>query len=281
MRAIASLPGLTGAWRNVGGGILQLPFWAFPLKWDVLQRPELIQPGTRVLNQWLLGPALTGELDLDPPIKGLFVYNSNPVVVAPDQEKTVAGLAREDLFTVVSEQYLTDTADFADIVLPATTQLEQFDIMFSWGHLYISLNQPAIEPLGEAVPNVEQFRRLTKRMGLEDDWYRLSDEEMALAVYDWSAPPLEGITLDLLKEKGWARLNLPGPDEYAPHAEGTSRPRPGSASSIPRWPNRPATSSCRCSVRATTSSSPAAPSTRCRAGCRRRRTSMAAPIRSR
>jgi anaerobic selenocysteine-containing dehydrogenase len=220
MRAIASLPALTGAWRNVGGGILQLPLWAFPLKWDVLQRPELIRPGTRVLNQWLLGPALTGELDLDPPIKALFVYNSNPVVVAPYQEKTVAGLAREDLFTVVSEQYLTDTADFADIVLPATTQLEQFDIMFSWGHLYMSLNQPAIEPLGEAVSNVEQFRRLTKRMGLEDDWYRLSDEEMALACYDWSAPTLEGITLDLLKEKGWARLNLPDRDHYAPHAEG-------------------------------------------------------------
>ena len=220
MRAIASLPALTGAWRNVGGGILQLPLWAFPLKWDVLQRPELIQSGTRVLNQWLLGPALAGELGLDPPIKGLFVYNSNPMVVAPHQAKTVAGLAREDLFTVVSEQYLTDTADFADIVLPATTQLEQFDIMFSWGHLYISLNQPAIEPLGEAIPNVEQFRRLTQRMGLEDDWYRLSDEEMALAAYDWSAPPLEGITLDLLKEKGWARLNLPDRDHYAPHAEG-------------------------------------------------------------
>jgi anaerobic selenocysteine-containing dehydrogenase len=220
MRAIASLPGLTGAWRHVGGGILQLPLWAFPLQWGTLQRPDLIQPGTRVLNQWLLGPALTGELDLDPPIKGLFVYNSNPVVMVPHQEKTVAGLAREDLFTVVSEQYLTDTADFADIVLPATTQLEQFDIMFSWGHLYMSLNQPAIEPLGEAVSNVEQFRRLTQRMGLEDDWYRLSDEEMALAAYDWSAPALEGITLELLKEKGWARLNLPGPDEYAPHAEG-------------------------------------------------------------
>ena len=220
MRAIASLPAMTGAWRNVGGGILQLPLWAFPLKWDVLQRADLIQPGTRVLNQWLLGPALTGDLGLDPPIKGLFVYNSNPLVVAPHQAKQVAGLAREDLFTVVSEQYLTDTADFADIVLPATTQLEQFDIMFSWGHLYISLNQPAIEPLGEAIPNVEQFRRLTQRMGLEDDWYRLSDEEMALAAYDWSAPALEGITLDLLKEKGWARLNLPDRDHYAPHAEG-------------------------------------------------------------
>ncbi|HEV8627479.1 MAG TPA: molybdopterin-dependent oxidoreductase [Acidimicrobiia bacterium] len=220
MRAIASLPAMVGAWRNVGGGILQLPLWAFPLRWDVLQRPELIQPGTRVVNQWHLGPALTGELGLDPPIKGLFVYNSNPVIMAPNQAKTLAGLAREDLFTVVSEQYLTDTADYADIVLPATTQLEQFDIMFSWGHMYVSLNQPAIEPLGEAVSNVEQFRRLTKRMGLEDDWYCLSDEEMALRVYDWSAPTFQGITLDLLKEKGWARLNLPDRDHYAPHAEG-------------------------------------------------------------
>lgn len=220
VRSIASLPALVGAWRHVGGGILQLPLWAFPVKWDVLQRPDLIRPGTRVLNQWLLGPALTGELELDPPVKALFVYNSNPMVVAPQQEKIRAGLAREDLFTVVSEQFLTDTADYADIVLPATTQLEQFDIMFSWGHFYVSLNQPAIEPLGEAVPNVEMFRRLTERMGLPDDWYCLSEEEMAVAAYDWTSPAMEGITLDLLKEKGWARLNVPDADHYAPFAEG-------------------------------------------------------------
>src|SRR5437868_596663 len=131
--------------------------------------------------------AVTGMLGLDPPVKALFVYNSNPVVVAPQQEKTLAGLRREDLFTVVSEQFLTDTADYADIVLPATTQLEQFDIMFSWGHCYASINNPAIEPLGEAVPNVEMFRRLSERLGLEDDWYRLEPEEMAERVYDWSA----------------------------------------------------------------------------------------------
>jgi anaerobic selenocysteine-containing dehydrogenase len=220
VRSIACLPALVGAWRHVGGGVLQLPLWAFPLQWGTLHGAELIRPGTRVLNQWHLGPALTGELGLDPPIKALFVYNTNPVVVAPNQAQTLAGLAREDLFTVVSEHFLTDTADYDDIVLPATTQLEQFDIMFSWGHLYLSLNQPAIEPLGEAVPNVEQFRRLSQRMGLDIDWYKLSDEEMALAALDWSHPNLEGITLDRLKEEGWARLSLPGPDDYAPHAEG-------------------------------------------------------------
>jgi anaerobic selenocysteine-containing dehydrogenase len=221
VRSIACLPALVGAWRHVGGGILQLPLWAFPLKWDVLSRPDLIQPGTRVVNQFQLGPALTGELGLDPPVRALFVYNSNPVTQACDQGRTLAGLAREDLFTVVSEQFLTDTADYADIVLPATTQLEQFDLMFSWGHLYLSLNQPAIEPLGEAVPNVELFRRISRRMGLDLDWYALSDEEMAMAAMDWAAPTLQGITLDLLKEKGWARLSLPDADHYAPHAAGT------------------------------------------------------------
>ena len=165
VRALTCLPALVGSWRHVGGGILQLPVWAFPVKWDDLMRPDWIKPGTRVLNQWRLGPALTGKMALDPPIKSLFVYNSNPVVVAPEQDKTVQGLMREDLFTVISEQFLTDTALHADLVLPATTQLEQFDIMFSWGHFYLSLNQPAVEALGEAVPNTELFRRLAKNHG--------------------------------------------------------------------------------------------------------------------
>ncbi len=118
------------------------------------------------MNQFLLGDALTGDLGLDPPLKALLVYNSNPVVVCPDQEKLIEGLQREDLFTVVSEQFMTDTADYADIVLPATTQLEQDDIMFSWGHLYVTYNHRAIEPIGEAVPNTELFRRLAARDGL-------------------------------------------------------------------------------------------------------------------
>lgn len=220
VRAVACLPALVGAWRRPGGGILQLPIWAFPVKWDAFMRPDFIRPGTRVVNQFRLGPALTGELGLDPPIKALFVYNTNPVVVCPDQDRLVAGLRREDLFTVVSEQFLTDTAELADLVLPATTQLEQLDLMFSWGHLYLSLNQPAIAPLGEAVPNTELFRRLAARMGFDDDCFRRTDEEMVENAIDWSAPALQGITLDRLKRDGYARLAVGSPDGYAPHAEG-------------------------------------------------------------
>jgi anaerobic selenocysteine-containing dehydrogenase len=220
VRAAACLPALVGAWRHVGGGMLQLPIWAFPVKWENLMRPDWIKPGTRVLNQWRLGPALTGEEPLDPPIKSLFVYNSNPAIVVPEQEKIIQGLKSEDLFTVVSEQFLTDTARYADIVLPATTQLEQFDLMFSWGHLYLSLNQQAIAPLGESVSNTELFRRLARTMGFDDRQWQRSDEEIAADALDWANPALQGITMDLLKEKGWARLNVGTPDTYAPHANG-------------------------------------------------------------
>lgn len=220
VRALAGLPALVGAWRHVGGGILQNPVWAFPVRWDRLTRADWIRPGTRVLNQWRLGPALTGELALHPPIESLFVYNSNPAIVAPGQAKILAGLAREDLFTVVSEQFVTDTARYADIVLPATTQLEQFDVMFSWGHLYLSLNAAAIAPLGEAVPNTELFRRLARTFGFDDDHWRRSDEQMAADALDWSAPALEGIDMDRLRQAGYARLNLAAEDSYAPHAQG-------------------------------------------------------------
>jgi anaerobic selenocysteine-containing dehydrogenase len=220
VRSIACLPALTGAWRRVGGGLLQLPLWAFPVNWGALMHPELIKPGTRVVNQFLLGRALTGELGLDPPITALMVYNSNPMVVCPEQDKVAAGLARDDLFTVVSDHFLTDTARYADIVLPATTQLEQLDIMFSWGHFYVSLNTPAIAPLGEAVPNTELFRRLAARMGFTDPCFTRTDEQMVAEAFDWSAPAMDGITVESLRRTGWARLNLPSADDYAPHAEG-------------------------------------------------------------
>jgi anaerobic selenocysteine-containing dehydrogenase len=220
VRSIACLPALVGAWRQVGGGLLQLPLWAFPVNWGALMHPELATPGTRVVNQFRLGQALTGEMQLDPPITALMVYNSNPLVVCPDQDKLITGLSRDDLFTVVSDHFLTDTARYADIVLPATTQLEQDDIMFSWGHFYVSLNTPAIEPVGEAISNTELFRRLAARMGLTDPCFTRTDEQMMAEAFDWTAPAMEGITLESLRETGWARLNLPGPDEYAPHAEG-------------------------------------------------------------
>jgi anaerobic selenocysteine-containing dehydrogenase len=220
VRALASLPALVGAWRRVGGGILQLPLWAFPVNWPAFLGAEMIKPGTRVLNQFMLGRNLTGETQLDPPIKALMVYNSNPVIVCPEQDKMIEGLRREDLFTVVSEHFMTDTADYADIVLPATSQLEQSDIMFSWGHLYVTYNEPAIEPLGEAIPNTELFRRLGQKMGFTEVYFTRTDSEMIAAAFDWSAPAMEGITVESLKQTGWARLNLPDPDTYAPHAEG-------------------------------------------------------------
>ena len=220
VRSIACLPALTGAWRRVGGGLLQLPLWAFPVNWPALLHPELATPGTRIVNQFLLGRALTGELGLEPPVTALMVYNSNPVVVCPEQDKVVAGLSREDLFTVVSEHFLTDTARYADLVLPATTQLEQHDIMFSWGHFYVTLNTPAIEPVGEAISNTELFRRLAARMGFTEECFTRTDEQMMAEAFDWSAPAMDGISLESLRRTGWARLNLPPADQYAPHAEG-------------------------------------------------------------
>ncbi|SNR61386.1 Anaerobic selenocysteine-containing dehydrogenase [Haloechinothrix alba] len=220
VRSIACLPALVGAWRHVGGGLLQLPLWAFPVNWGAFMHPELATPGTRVVNQFHLGRALTGELGLDPPISALMVYNSNPMVVCPEQDKVAAGLAREDLFTVVSDHFLTDTARYADLVLPATTQLEQHDIMFSWGHFYVTLNTPAVEPLGEAIPNTELFRRLAARMGFTEECFTRTDEDMIAEAFDWSDPAMAGITVESLRETGWARLNLPSADEYAPHAEG-------------------------------------------------------------
>ena len=220
VRAITCLPALTGSWRYPGGGLLQLPLWSFPINWATLLRPDFIGESVRVLNQWKLGQALTGELALDPVIKSLFVYNSNPVAVAPEQEKVVRGLRQEGLFTVVSEQFLTDTARYADIVLPATTQAEQEDIMFSWGHFYLSYNNQAIKPLGEAVANTELFRRLARVMGFDDPFFYRADEQLIKDSMLWDEPVLEDTSIDVLRTTGFSRLKLDPPDQYAPHAEG-------------------------------------------------------------
>jgi len=220
VRAITCLPALIGAWRHVGGGAVEMPIYEFPMSVAHVSRPDWIKPGTRVLNELDLGAALTGKMKLDPPIKSVFVYNSNPVSQAPDAGELVRGLQREDLFTVCSELFITDTAKYADILLPSTMQAEQYDIMVTWGHLYIMLNQPAIPAPGECVANIDLFRKLAKTMGFNDEYWDLTDDEWLTLSYDWSAPALEGITLDVLKKEGWKRLNVGMPDVRTPHAEG-------------------------------------------------------------
>lgn len=216
VRAISCIPAITGAWRYAGGGILLSTSGAFPFNYAALERPDLIPEGTRTINMSRLGEALTENLT--PPIKAIFVYNSNPVAVAPDSSAVVKGFKREDLFTVVHEQFQTDTADYADILLPATTQLEHFDLHKAYGHLYVMLNKPVIRPLGEALPNTEVFRRLAARMGFTEECFQDSDEEMARQALDSSHPALAGITLERLEQEGSIRLNLPDP--YLPFAEG-------------------------------------------------------------
>ena len=218
VRALTSLPALVGAWRHVGGGLLQSAARSLPSRGDLISRPDFIRLGTRVVNQIQLGAALTG--DLDPPIKALFVYNCNPMVTVPDQQAVARGLARDDLFVVVSEQFQTDTADYADILLPASTQLEQFELVYSWGQFFLGLSEPAIAPLGESVPNAELFRRLAATFGFNESYFRRSDEEIAHDAIDWEHPALDGIDIELLKRDGYARLNVGDADTRLPHAEG-------------------------------------------------------------
>src|SRR5947207_9032802 len=164
-----------------------------------------------------LAEALHGEL-AGPPVQALFVYNSNPAAVCPDQSRVLAGLRREDLFTVVHEQFQTDTADYADILLPATTQLEHFDVHGSYGHLYVLANNRAIAPLGEAKPNTEVFRLLARRMGFEEACFRDSDEDIARQAFVATDPRAQGIDWETLKKEGWRRLNVP--EAFAPFAQG-------------------------------------------------------------
>jgi anaerobic selenocysteine-containing dehydrogenase len=217
VRTIACLPAVVGDWRHVGGGVLLSTSGAFPVNDAALQRPDLVPSGTRTLNMSQLGRILT-EPTLAPPVKALFVYNSNPAAVAPEQEKVREGLGREDLFTVVHDLFQTDTVDFADVVLPATTTLEMFDIHKPYGQLYLSLSRPAIAPLGEALPNTEVFRRLAERMGLADPCLRESDEQMARQAFDWDHPHLSGTSYERLEREGTVRLSVPDP--WAPFAEG-------------------------------------------------------------
>jgi anaerobic selenocysteine-containing dehydrogenase len=215
VRTIACLPALVGAWRHPGGGLLLSTSGMFVFNEHALTRPDLIRGNPRTINMSRLGEALTSAR---PPVRALYVYNSNPAAVAPDQSRVIEGLRREDLFTVVHDQFQTDTADYADILLPATTQLEHRDLIKPYGHYYLVYNEPAIAPLGEAKPNWEVFRLLAERMGFTEDCFKDTDEDIIRQALSSDHPALKGITLERLKREGWVRLNLPA--TFAPFAEG-------------------------------------------------------------
>ena len=208
-RTIACLPALTGAWRDAAGGIVLTTADFYKFDHAALERPDLLggrRP--RVINHSALGDALTSA---HPPVKVTIVYNNNPVAVCPDSEKVIAGFSREDLFTVVMDHFQTDTADYADIVLPATTQLEHYDVHKAYGHLYMLANNPAIAPVGESLPNSEVFRRLAARLGFDDPCFRDSDEDLCRTA-------LNGVSWDSLKQTGWRKLDVP--ERFAPFAQG-------------------------------------------------------------
>ncbi|NMG75319.1 molybdopterin-containing oxidoreductase family protein [Aromatoleum diolicum] len=220
VRNIACLPALTGAWRHPAGGALLSTSGNFPLDQQALERPDLYTDAharpTRTINMSTIGEALLAAKE--PPIRAIYVYNSNPVAVAPDGGRVREGFAREDLFCVVHELFQTDTADYADIVLPATSQLEHRDVHKSYGHFYAVTNQPAIAPLGEAKPNTEVFRLLAARLGFTEAALFESDDEIAAAAFKRRDNRALGLDPATLAARGWARLNLPRP--FAPFAKG-------------------------------------------------------------
>ncbi len=213
VRAVACLPALVGAWRYPGGGLLLSNSSRFPVRRDALQRPDLLagRP-VRTINMSTIGDDLLrpASPDFGPRIEALVVYNSNPVAVAPQSSRVVQGFAREDLFTVVLEHFLTDTADHADYVLPATTQLEHWDIHPSYGHTDVLLNRPAIAPVGESLPNTEFFRRLARRMGFADACFDDDDETLCRTAYG------DAVDFDRLLADGFVPLPVP----EAPFAAG-------------------------------------------------------------
>jgi anaerobic selenocysteine-containing dehydrogenase len=221
VRTVALLPALTGAWRDIGGGVQLSTSGAFHVNRAGLERPDLqltspLRREARIVNMSLLGHALT-SLD-DPPVKAMVVYNSNPAAVAPDQNSVRRGLRRDDLFTVVLEQFQTDTADFADIVLPVTTFLEHTDLYYAYGHYYLQLARAALDAPGECLPNTEIFRRLARRMGFEDPCFGDTDDDMIRTLLDSRHPFVDGISLERLDREHSVRLRIGDP--FLPFAEG-------------------------------------------------------------
>ncbi|MCI3207752.1 MULTISPECIES: molybdopterin oxidoreductase family protein [Pandoraea] len=220
-RAVACLPALVGAWRDPAGGLLMSSSGYAPVDAVAQARPDLRprqDKAARVVNMSAIGDALchAGDETFGPKIEALVVYNSNPVAVAPESGKVAAGFGREDLFTVVLEHFQTDTADYADFVLPATTQLEHLDIHKAYGHTYLLANNPAIAPLGEAKPNSEIFRLLAKQMGWTEACFSDTDDQLAAQSIRWSDARMAGSDWETLKRDGWVRYDLP----EAPFANG-------------------------------------------------------------
>ena len=220
LRAVILLPALLGAWRYPGCGAMLSTSGAFPLNKRFLGGRHLLEgarphegyfrpnPQVRRVNMNGLASALTR---LDPPIRALFVFNSNPLVVAPDTGRVKEGLLREDLFTVVLEQVMTETARYADYLLPATLFYEHPDLYTSYGHYYLSWNEPLAPPEGEAKPNTWVFRELARRLGLKEPTLYWEAEDVARSLLDTDHPYLEGITLERLKREGFVKLHLPKP----------------------------------------------------------------------
>ncbi len=238
-RAIAMLPCITGSWKDVGGGLQMSTSGAFGLNKDALMRPDLMAdslrgqessrhtpantPGhtPRTVNMVELGTALNTLTD--PPVKALFVYNSNPAAVCPNHNEVVRGLKRTDLFTVVHEQFFTDTTDYADILLPATTFFEHKDLQIAYGHYYLQVSDQAIAPLGECRSNVAVFRALAERMGFKDACFTETVDEMINGALDSSNPWLNGISRERLERERQVRLNFSG---QSPVVGGESEPAP-------------------------------------------------------
>jgi anaerobic selenocysteine-containing dehydrogenase len=224
-RTIACLPALVGAWREPAGGLVLTTADFYQFDHAALERPDLLAGRKpRVINHAAIGDALTSA---QPPVRATIVYNNNPVAVCPDSDKVIAGFSREDLFTVVIDHFQTDTADYADFVLPATTQLEHVDVHKAYGHLYALANNAAIAPVGEALPNSEIFRRLAARLGFAEPCFRDSDEDICRTALnghmDWAR----------LKARGWERLDVPA--RFAPFAQGGFRTPSGKCEFYSEW----------------------------------------------
>jgi anaerobic selenocysteine-containing dehydrogenase len=220
VRTIACLPAVVGHWRRPGGGVQLSSSANFAFNKAALHREDLAPAGTRTINMSLLGDALT-KPDAGvggPPVMAMVVYNSNPAAIAPDHLTVIEGMKREDLFLVVLEHFKTDTADYADWILPATTQIEHWDVHLAYGHLYATLNRPAVDPIGQALPNTEIFRRLATAMGLEHECLHDDDVTLIKQALDTTDPRMQTVTWETLSANGWARLNVPTP--YAPFANG-------------------------------------------------------------